>query len=171
MQPEAIAQFCDAYVAERNRLAATSEQSKASLERELHSLQKEKSALIASIKTGVPAEFLKADIEKNMAQTQRVAATLSAACVDAPVRFHPKMAGVYRERITSLIRTLGDRKEMVESWESLRGLIEKIVLIPDAHDGYAIDLSGDLGALLNLATGSADSKAQRATQQHICYLY
>ncbi|MEY8880503.1 hypothetical protein [Donghicola sp. XS_ASV15] len=37
---------------------------------------------------------------------------------------------------------------MVEIWESLRGLIEKLMLIPDARDGYAIDLSGDLGALL-----------------------
>ncbi|PRY82147.1 recombinase family protein [Donghicola tyrosinivorans] len=61
MQTEAIAQFCDAYVAERNRLATTSEQSKASLERALHKLQKEKAALISSIKTGVPGEFLKED--------------------------------------------------------------------------------------------------------------
>jgi len=89
MQPAALEQFCEAYVAERNGLAATSEHSKAALERELHGLQKEKAALIASIKTGVPAEFLKAEIDKNMAQTQRVEAALSRASEEAPVRFHP----------------------------------------------------------------------------------
>jgi signal transduction protein with GAF and PtsI domain len=106
MQPAALEQYCEAYVAERNRLAATSEHSKAALERELHGLQKEKAALIASIKTGVPAEFLKAEIDKNMAQTQRVEAALSRASEEAPVRFHPKMADMYRERVTALMPTL-----------------------------------------------------------------
>ena len=155
MQPEALEQFCEAYIAERNRLACASEKSKASLERELHRLHKEKASLIASLKNGVPAEFLKDDIAQNMSQTQRVEAEIAAAREDAPVRFHPKMADVYRARVTALIRTLGDRKEMAESWESLRGLIEKITLIPHDHcDGYAIDLQGDLGALLNFATGT-----------------
>ena len=94
-----------------------------------------------------------------MAQTQRVEPALSRASEEAPVRFHPKMADMYRARVTALIRSLGDRTEMVESWESLRGLIEKLVLLPDARDGYAIDLQGDLATLLHLATGSTDRKA------------
>ena len=39
------------------------------------------------------------------------------------------MSDVYRARVTPLIRNLCDRREMVESWESLRGLIEKIMLL------------------------------------------
>ena len=85
-----------------------------------------------------------------MAQTQRVEPALSRASEEAPVRFHPKMADMYRARVTALIRSLGDRTEMVESWESLRGLIEKLVLLPDARDGYAIDLQGDLDLPLNI---------------------
>ena len=49
---------------------------------------------------------------------------------------------------------------MNESWEQLRGLIEKIVLIPDDHDGYTIDLRGDLAGLLNLALGPDGSQGQ-----------
>mgnify|MGYP000165060647 CR=1 FL=1 len=71
---------------------------------------------------------------------------------------------MYRERVTALIRSLGDRTEMVESWESLRCLIEKLVLLPDARDGYAIDLSGDLAALLHLATVSTDRKAHASKE-------
>ncbi|WP_170108139.1 hypothetical protein [Donghicola tyrosinivorans] len=55
---------------------------------------------------------------------------------------------------------------MVESWESLRGLIERIVLIPHEQcDGYVIDLSGELGALLNLATGSTATALNRPESQ------
>ena len=60
---------------------------------------------------------------------------------------------------------MGDRLEMVESLESLRGLIEKLVLNPDAGDGYTIDLRGDLGALLNLATGTKAS-ASKGLETH-----
>lgn len=102
-----------------------------------------------------------------MARTQRVEAALSRASEEAPVRFHPKMADMYRARVTALIRSLGDRTEMVESWESLQGLIEKVVLIPDAGDGYTIDLRGDLGALLNLATGTKASASKGLETQAV----
>ena len=54
---------------------------------------------------------------------------------------------------------------MAESWESLRGLIEKLVLIPhDQCDGYSIDLRGDLAALLDLASGSEASRRGQASR-------
>ncbi|MCT4576154.1 hypothetical protein [Donghicola sp.] len=93
MKPAALEQFCEAYVAERNRLAATSEHSKAALKRELHSLQKEQAALIASIKTGVPAEFVKAEIDKNMAQSQRVEAAALARQRRGPREVSPEDGG------------------------------------------------------------------------------
>ncbi|NVO29536.1 recombinase family protein [Donghicola sp. C2-DW-16] len=157
MQPEAVKAFCDAYLAERNRLASSRDDKRSELLTALSKLKSEKDVLIASIKSGVPAEFLHDEIEKNMRRTSALEAEVSAEPREDVLRFDPRLAEDYRQRVSALIRSLGDRTEMNESWEQLRGLIEKIILIPDDHDGYTIDLRGDLAGLLNMALGSDGS--------------
>jgi len=51
-----------------------------------------------------------------------------------PVRIHPKMALTYRDRVAHLIDGLTELQGMAESKEALRGLIDRIVLTPDAQD-------------------------------------
>ena len=85
------------------------------------------------------------------------------------VRFHPGMAGHYREKVAALIRGLADTDQMETSWETLRALIDKIVLTPQAPEagsGLSIDLYGALASLLRLAlgmrVGSGGVKMQKA---------
>ncbi|WP_367176988.1 zinc ribbon domain-containing protein [Donghicola sp.] len=160
MQPEAVKAFCDAYMAERNRLASSRDDKRSELLTSLSKLKSEKDVLVASIKSGVPAEFLHDEIEENMRRTAALGAELSAEPREDVLRFDPRLAEDYRQRVSALIRSLGDRTEMNESWVQLRGLIEKIILIPDDHDGYTIDLRGDLAGLLNMALGPEVSQAQ-----------
>ena len=62
------------------------------------------------------------------------------------------MAETYRARVTRLISELGAHGENNETWEALRGLIDKIVVTPSADgEGMEIELCGDLGGLLRLA--------------------
>ncbi|MCT4577952.1 hypothetical protein, partial [Donghicola sp.] len=52
---------------------------------------------------------------------------------------------MYRARVTALIRSLGDRTEKNESWDSLRCLIEELVLQPRLADVYAQKITSLLG--------------------------
>ena len=81
----------------------------------------------------------------------------------APLRFHPKMAETYRDRVGTLIRGLGREEGLEETREALRGLIEKIVLVPRSDGmGLDIDLHGALAGLLRLATGVEQRQAAGA---------
>jgi site-specific DNA recombinase len=155
MEPEAVAAFCEAYTAERNRLAASTTNTRSDLERKLVKVKHDHEKLVQSIMDGVPGALVKDKMISLDEQRQKIEAKLaSAQASPAPLRFHPKMAETYRDRVGTLIRGLGREKGLEETREALRGLIDKIVLEPRADgDGFDIDLHGALAGLLRLATG------------------
>jgi len=163
MDPEAVAAFCEAYTAERNRLAATTTNNRAGIEKELVTTKRDHAKLVDAIIAGVPADQVKdkmisLDARRKDLEAQLVAADNSPS----PVRLHPKMSETYRERVAALIRGLGDGEGMEEAREALRGLIEKIVLSPrEDGPGLTIDLHGALASLLLLATGASAHRVAR----------
>ncbi|MDT8855232.1 hypothetical protein RNZ50_09440 [Paracoccaceae bacterium Fryx2] len=110
--------------------------------------------LVDAIIAGVPALQVRDRMIDLDARRQLLEAQLAATDAPAPVRFHPGMAGVYRAKVSALIAALGDADGMEMSKETLRALIEKIVLSPDPEgEGLLIDLHGALAGLLRFATG------------------
>ncbi len=90
----------------------------------------------------------------NTSDALRIAleAQLSHEPAPSPIRIHPKMAASYRARVGLLIAQLQQPEGMLEAKEALRGLIERIVLTPDAVTGrLSLDLEGALARLLWLA--------------------
>jgi hypothetical protein len=163
MDPEAVKVFCEAYTAERNRLAATTTNNRAVIEKELVTTKRDHAKLVDAIIAGVPADQVK---DKMIALDDRrkdLEAQLAAADnPPAPVRLHPKMSETYRERVAALIRGLGEGEGMEEAREAIRGLIEKIVLTPRAEGpGLTVDLHGALASLLLLATGAPVHRVAR----------
>jgi len=163
MDPEAVKVFCEAYTAERNRLAATATNNRAGIEKELNTTKRDHAKLVDAIIAGVPADQVK---DKMIALDDRrkdLEAQLAAADnAPAPVRLHPKMSETYRERVAVLIRGLGAGEGMEEAREALRGLIEKIVLSPrEDGPGLTVDLHGALASLLMLATGAPTHQVAR----------
>ncbi len=128
-------------------------QGRSALEKDLAQAKKAHAALVDAITRGVPAE----QVMDRMAELdgQRKALEAELRCTDRPkpLRFHPAMAA-YRERVAGVIKSLADAEAMETAKETLRGLIEKIVLTPDpAGTGLMIDLHGALASLLRLAVG------------------
>jgi site-specific DNA recombinase len=163
MDPEAVKVFCEAYTAERNRLAATTTNNRAGIEKELVTTKRDHAKLVEAIIAGVPADQVK---DKMIALDDRrkdLEAQLAAADNSpGPVRLHPKMSETYRDRVAALIRGLGDAEGMEEAREALRGLIETIVLIPrEEGSGLTIELRGALASLLMLATGAPTHRVAR----------
>ncbi|MEZ0468782.1 resolvase, partial [Phaeobacter sp. SYSU ZJ3003] len=163
MDPEAVAAFCEAYTAERNRLAAAATSTRTTLEKELATTKRDHAKLVDAIIAGVPADQVK---DKMIAlDTRRKELEAQLAQADAsptPVRLHPTMSETYRERVTALIRGLAESEGMEEAKEAIRGLIEKIVLTPRADGpGLTVDLHGALASLLLLATGAPTHQVAR----------
>ena len=66
-----------------------------------------------------------------------------------PVRLHPNLAEVYRQKVENLREALNDEGSRAEATAILRDLIDEVRLIP--KDGeLAIYLVGDLAAILEL---------------------
>lgn len=157
MDPEAVEIFCQEYAAERNRLQAQADAGRAGFEKELRQVTADHKKLVDAIIPGVPAEQVKdrkIELDVRCKELERV---LSAAPAPDPVRFHPSMAKIYRQRVGQLIRGLSEAEGAEEAKEALRALVEKIVLVPVAdQDGgskLAIDVQGALAGLLCLAEG------------------
>jgi DNA invertase Pin-like site-specific DNA recombinase len=163
MDPEAVAVFCEAYTAERNRLAAATTNNRSGLEKELATVKRDHAKLVDAIIAGVPAEQVKDKMNALDARRKELEAQIAQADASpAPVRLHPTLSQTYRERVAVLIRGLAEVEGMEEAREAIRGLIEKIVLTPRADGtGLTVDLHGALASLLLLATGAPVHRVAR----------
>lgn len=99
MDPEAVAAFCEAYTAERNRLAAAASSSRTTMEKELATTKRDHAKLVDAIIAGVPADQVKDKMNALDARRKELEAQLAQANASpAPVRLHPKMSETYRNR-------------------------------------------------------------------------
>ncbi len=152
MDQEALTVFCEEYAKERNRLQAEATQNRGSMEKELSTTKRDHAKLIDAILAGVPAEQVKDRMIALDARRIELEAQLSHEPAPSPLRIHPKMAASYRARVGLLISQLQQPEGMLEAKEALRGLIDRIVLTPDAVTGrLSLDLEGALARLLWLA--------------------
>ena len=163
MDPEVVAAFCEAYTAERNRLAAAATTTRTTMEKELATTKRDHAKLVDAIIAGVPADQVKDKMIALDTRRKELEAQLAQADASpAPVRLHPTMSETYRERVAALIRALAKSEGMEEAREAIRGLIEKIVLTPHADGtGLTLDLHGALASLLLLATGAPVQRVAR----------
>ena len=69
-------------------------------------------------------------------------------------RLHPKLAEVYRQQVEQLEDSLNDPAIRPEAADTLRSLIDRIVLYPGERRGEVqAELYGELGAILALSQG------------------
>jgi len=152
MDQEALTVFCEEYAKERNRLQAEATQNRGCMEKELSTTKRDHAKLIDAILAGVPADQVKDRMNALEERRIELEAQLSHAPAPSPLRIHPKMAESYRARVGLLIAQLQQPEGMLEAKEALRGLIDRIVLTPDAVTGrLSLDLEGALARLLWLA--------------------
>ena len=163
MDPDAVAAFCEAYTAERNRLRASATAGRAGVEKELAQVSRDHGKLVDAIVAGVPAEQVKDRMITLDARRTELQRQLDRIPAEDPVRYHPSMARTYRSRVGALIHGLGNAEGMEAAKEAVRALVDRIVLTPDPAGGpLTIDLQGAIAALLCLATGRPLAEVSRA---------
>ena len=157
MDPELFQIFCEEFVAETNRIRSKVGASRTAKEAELAQTQRALDRLVQALIDGAPASIVSAKIEELEAKRTRLEAELVDQSAPPPA-LHPKLAGLYREKVCNLAAALKTPEARADAAQSLRGLIDKIVLTP-ASDGYCIDLHGDLAGILTLASAVSDKTA------------
>ena len=152
MQPDAVAEFVTALTraanAQRRDEGIKHEQTRKALkdvERKLAGLY---DAIADGLRTPGLLQKLQA-LEEEKAELKR---KLEAPTPSA-VRFHPKLAELYRSKVTELSEALKDETIRVPALDLLRSLIDRVVVHHDAgRKGVTLEVEGALSAMISQAS-------------------
>jgi hypothetical protein len=119
---------------------------------ELAVVEREIGKLVRAIKDGVSATSIKKELLALEARQAELQQKLEAP--EMPELLHPRMADVYREKVTTLCQALEHEDSRLGATNAIRELIEAILLEPDGEQ-LKITLKGALAGMLS---ASRDSK-------------
>ena len=69
---------------------------------------------------------------------------------DEPLRLHPGLSDVYREKVANLTDALNSDETRARAMDLRRELVSEIRLVPQ-EDSYEIELVGELAAIMDLS--------------------
>ena len=151
MDPRLVKIFCDEYTRHMAELRKNQNATRSAYEAELARIARSHQRCIDSIKEGISGSHFKDELDR-MAVRKAELETLLANCEVAPVLIHPAMAGHYHKQIAQLMSAISDQDIQNEAHEVIRGMVEKIVLTPNADNtALVVDLYGDLAGILAVA--------------------
>jgi hypothetical protein len=120
-------------------------------ERELERIEARRKKLIEMVTEGVAPSVLKDELNANAGRQAQLEAQLAATTRRQPPLLHPEMARIYREKVTELAKALQEPESRLAATEALRGLVDAIVLTPNASgEVLQIELRGNLAAMLGV---------------------
>ena len=162
LHPDMIAEFLAEFQREVQAQRLASLSAKATAEQELVKVTKEIDNLITAIAQGMFHASMKARMDALEADKARLTTQLSDIPEPEPVIVHPGLADAYARKVADLATALNTDDAREEASDILRGLIERIVLTPDAEapNGHSIELFGELGAILALCTEAEPTNAK-----------
>jgi site-specific DNA recombinase len=114
-------------------------------EKELQKVQKGISDFVHAVAEGLHHPSMKQKMNHLEARRVELEAQL-AANAEEPIRLHPGLSDVYRQKVASLTEALNVEHTRGETAAALRGLISEIRLVPEAGE-----LVGELTAIMQLA--------------------
>ncbi len=162
MHPDLVKEFIAEYHREFNRLGATQDDARRQAKRELESVGREIREIVDAIKSGIRGPTMAAELTA-LEQRKEVLERELESDPPPPVRVHPNLTEVYRERVENLRQALNGNDIRSDAATVLRGLIDEIRLIP-VEGQLGVYLVGNLAAILDLCAkknpGSIETGAQ-----------
>ena len=74
-----------------------------------------------------------------------------AGLSEEPLRLHPNLADLYRQKVAALQDLLESNATRTEAIAIIRSLVEKVVFRPMPEPGLEIELVGDIAGMVHLA--------------------
>ncbi len=153
--PDLVAEFIRTFDEELGKFQRERVNTEQRVRDRLGEVQRKTKRIITAIENGAYVESMNQQLRDLETEEKQLKAELDAAKAPAqPTNLHPNAAELYRAKVADLETSLNAPEIRLEVAEALRGLIEKIVLTPDADapDGMAAELFGDLAEILLLAS-------------------
>jgi site-specific DNA recombinase len=160
LRDDVVAAFRTEYEDEARRLAAQTVSARPQREIELAKLEDWIGRARAAIMKGIDAAMFVEDMKVWNEQRKALLAAeeASAATSRASDLLDQDLGRLYREKVGQLTSAFADEALRAQAFERLRSLIESVVLTPEAGD-LAIELRGELAAMLELCAGMETKKA------------
>jgi site-specific DNA recombinase len=163
MAPDLVAEFIDEFHREVNRQRQGAEIDRSAAESELATVTRRLDGLVDAIADGLRAPDLQRRLDE-LGARKTVLATRLDASAPSPVRLHPNLAGLYRQKVTELHAALEDPELRAEALDLIRDLIERVEFRP-AEGGFQIELVGEIANMVQLSAGpqSLGSTVERSS--------
>jgi site-specific DNA recombinase len=163
MAPELVAEFIDEFRLEVNRQRQSAELERSAAQTELAAVTRRLDGLVDAIADGLRGPDLQRRLDELGARKGQLEGLL-AAPAPPPVRLHPNLSELYRQKVAELHAALADPELRGEALEIVRSLIERVELHP-AENGFRIELIGEIANMLTLSAGaeSVGSEITRAS--------
>jgi site-specific DNA recombinase len=149
MRRDFFEEFCREFAKEMNRLRMEQRAGVTGAKRELERVKREIQKVIDAIVDGVKGSELKDRMAQLQERKQALLKQIETACEPPPL-LHPSMADLYRTKVEGLAAALHREDTRPAASDTLRGLIDSIVLAPEAGQ-LRIELRGNLAAMLTAA--------------------
>ncbi|NSY39080.1 serine recombinase [Leisingera sp. ANG59] len=149
MQPDAVAAFVKAFTKAANTEADSQEAARARLKAERATTSRKLDGLYDAIAEGLRTSGLQVRLEELEARISEIDTELTAPA-PAQVRFNPNLSELYRKKVAELAATLADPEIRTEALETVRGLIERVV-VSHENGQVTVALEGALAAMIGLA--------------------
>ncbi len=161
MHPDLIREFIAEFHREMEKERRESAAGRVEAERALVKITREIENILTAITEGMFHPSMKAKMDALEAQKAGLEAKLAALPAPSPVILHPGIADVYAAKVSKLTEALNDPESLPEAVAILRGLIERIVMIPQPGQpgGHLIELHGELRSILSLCDGGLEAPA------------
>jgi site-specific DNA recombinase len=152
MAPEQVRAFIEEFHREVNLRRRDEEIARSTLEAELTSVKGRLDGLVDAIADGLRAPGLQRRLEELEGRKGELEGLL-AASPSPPVRLHPNLAELYRERVAELHTALADAASRTEALELIRSLIDCVALHP-IERGFRIELVGEIANMIKISAGA-----------------
>jgi hypothetical protein len=150
--PDLVAEFIDEFHREVNRQHHGAELKRTAAQSELATVSRKLDGLIDAIADGLRGAGLQQRLDELAMRKAELEARL-AGPAPPPLRLHPNLAQLYRERVADLHHALADPEHHAEALELIRSLIARVELHP-AEGGFRIELVGEIANMVTLSAGA-----------------
>src|SRR5204862_6760777 len=114
LRQDLFEEFCDEFTREMNRLRMEHRASLSAAVREIDRIEARRKKLIEMVMEGVPPSEVKDELTANAARREALKTRVAAADTPPPL-LHPKMAGLYRQKVTELAEALENSETRTEA--------------------------------------------------------
>ena len=151
MDPALCEVFSEEYARELSRLQRQTHASRENLKSECDQIERELDKLVDALCAGIPAERIKARMERLELRKAELEAKLAQSKEDNVI-LHPNTGRIYRAKVANLVEALNQEGTRAEAADLLRALIDAVnVGFGDEGEDPEITLKGSLAGILSLS--------------------